>query len=73
MNIMKLNEVSEFARSTRQFENMPFVAHFPNGPVQCMLLDAYFGLFIADGIDGVLVVNRVSETFTIQCEVTHVQ
>jgi hypothetical protein len=30
------------------FDSMEFVAFFPNGPMNCKWLDAYFGSFIVD-------------------------
>lgn len=67
---MNLSELPEYAKSIDRYDNLEFTAFFPHGAVKCKMLDAYFGMFLAEGVDGFLVVRRVCETFTIECEVS---
>lgn len=45
------------------FDSAKFVAMFPAGPKECKWLDAYFGFFQVEGIEGFLSVNDIDEQF----------
>ena len=68
MRIM-LTDIPQYARFIKQPTSLEFTMLMPSGPVKCTLYDAYFGMFLAEGIDNFLIIRRVSKTFTIECEV----
>jgi hypothetical protein len=45
------------------FDSLKFTALFPAGAKQCKWLDAYFGFFQIDGIEGALTVQQMEESY----------
>jgi hypothetical protein len=68
-NEMNIYQCQKYAQKNG-FDSVKFIAGFPSGPTHCKWLDAYFGLFEAEKIDGFLTVDQIDEMFPdLKCEV----
>lgn len=47
----------------RGFNSLEFTAYFPIGAKKCKWLDAYFGLFQVEGVDGFVMVREMRKIF----------
>jgi hypothetical protein len=58
--MISLYDCQQLAK-TEGFDFSTFTAIFPSGPKKCTWLDAYFGLFQVDGLEGFLRVDDIVE------------
>jgi len=66
MNIYQCQKYAE----REGFDSVKFTADFPAGTRTCTWLDAYFGMFQIDGIDGFVMVRDVDSQFPdLECEI----
>lgn len=66
---MNLYQCEKYAESNG-FDSLEFIAHFPAGPKKCKWLDAYFGMFEIEGIDGFVMTKDVDKMYpSLVCEV----
>lgn len=66
---MNLYQCEKYAKDNG-FDSLEFIAKFPTGDRKCKWLDAYFGMFEIEGIDGFVMANNIDEMFpSLVCEV----
>jgi hypothetical protein len=68
---MNLYQCERYAQENG-FDSVKFVAHFPTGNRECKWLDAYFGFFEIEGMNGGFVTTKqIDEMFPqLTCEIT---
>jgi hypothetical protein len=59
---MNIWQCEEYAKE-HGFDSVKFTANFPVGQKQCEWLDAYFGMFKVDGIEGFLMTRSIGKQF----------
>ena len=67
---MNLYQCQKYAEKNG-FDSVEFYADFPVGKKKCKWLDAYFGMFIVEGLgDGFLSVRDIDEMFPrLECQI----
>ena len=66
---MNLYQCQKHAESNG-FDSLEFIAHFPAGAKKCKWLDAYFGMFEVEGMDGFVMTKDIDKMFpSLVCEV----
>jgi hypothetical protein len=66
---MNLYQCQKHAESNG-FDSLEFIAHFPAGTKKCKWLDAYFGMFVIEGMDGFVMTKEIDKMFpSLVCEV----
>lgn len=66
---MNLYQCKKYAKDNG-FDSVEFIAKFPTGDRKCKWLDAYFGMFEIEGLDGFVMANGIDEMFpSLVCEV----
>lgn len=66
---LSLNQCEEIAKSAG-YDSMKFYLCGPKGKKKCKWLDAYFGIFEMDGIEGFMRSNEFMFVDDIWCELT---
>lgn len=68
-NEMNIYQCQEYAEKNG-FDSVKFSANFPSGTKDCKWLDAYFGMFEVEGMDGFVMTNDIDQMFPdLKCEV----
>ena len=65
MDILRVQKHAE----EHAFDSQKFTADFPTGRRECRFLDAYFGMFKVEGVDGFVMVSDIDRMFPdLHCE-----